>query len=333
MARNVNVVVVGAGGAAQVVHLPILKRLRDVTVAGLVDPEVGKARTIAERFMVDRVAPTLDELAAHAAFDAVVVCSPTSEHEEGVLAALSHGAHVLCERPLVATAEAAVRLIEAASRADRALMVANNLRYRFDLRAIKNFVAGGEAGRVTHIRSIWLNRRSRRPRRGWRRGPPRSGGGALMDLGAQTLDLLLWILDYPRVDRVSAQLHGDADIETSAVVQLALAGGTSASFEVTWELVDDRDRHSIVVLGTHGSAYSYPLKLFRRSESGVMDVTPPLDRPPSELYRDSYRQEWGEFLRYVRGEKELEIADDTVELMQAIESCYRSAKEGRELVL
>ena len=153
-----------------------------------------------------------------------------------------------------------------------------------------------------------------------------------MDLGAQTLDLLLWILDYPRVERVSAQLHGDSAVETTAVVQLALAGGTSISFEVTWELVDERNRHSVVVLGTHGSAYSYPLKLFRTTETGVMDVTPPLDRPPSELYADSYRQEWAEFLRFVRGEKDLEFPDDQVRLIEALEICYRSAADGREII-
>ena len=63
MPRTVNVAVVGAGGAAQVVHLPILKRLREVNVAGLVDSDISKARTIADRFEVDAVASTLDRLA------------------------------------------------------------------------------------------------------------------------------------------------------------------------------------------------------------------------------------------------------------------------------
>jgi predicted dehydrogenase len=331
--RTVNVAVVGAGGAAQVVHLPILKRLREVTVAGLVDTDVSKARTIADRFEVESVASTLDDLADRAPFDAVLICSPTSEHESGVLAALEHGAHVMCERPFVGDSTSARRLIDAASEAGRELMVANNLRYRFDLRAIKHFVTNGEAGGVHHIRSNWLNRRSRRPRRGWRRDPSRAGGGALMDLGAQALDVLLWILDYPVVERLCACLHGEGDVETSAVVHLALAGGTSASVEVTWELIDERDRHSVVVLGDRGSAYSYPLQLLTETESGVMDVTPPIDRPPAELYTDSYRQEWGDFLRRVRGEKPHGAQDEQVRLIEVLEACYQSAREGHEVSL
>ena len=331
--RTVNVAVLGAGGAAQVVHLPILQRLRDVTVAGLIDSDVAKARTIAERFEIDAVASTLDELADRAALDAVLVCSPTSEHEAGVLSALALGAHVMCERPFVSESATARRLIDAASEAGRELMVANNLRYRFDLRSIKNFVASREVGSVNHIRSIWLNRRSRRPRRGWRRDPSKAGGGVLMDLGAQALDVLLWILDYPAVDRLCACLHGEGDVETSASVHLALEGGTSASVEVAWELIDERDHHSVIVLGTRGSAYSYPLQLLATTESGVMDVTPPIDRPPAELYTDSYRQEWGDFLRYVRGEKAIEAQEDQVRLIEVLEACYRSAREGREVVL
>lgn len=333
MPRTVNVAVVGAGGAAQVVHLPILNRLREVKVAGLVDTDVSKARTIAERFEVPSVAATLDGLAEKVEFDAVLVCSPTSEHERGVLSALGHGAHVMCERPFVSDSAAARRLTEAAAAAERELMVANNLRYRFDLRAIKQFVANREAGAVHHIRSNWLNRRSRRPRRGWRRDPARAGGGALMDLGAQALDVLLWILDYPTVERLCARLHGGTDVETSAVVHLALAGGTSASVEVTWELIDEKDRHSVVVLGDRGSAYSYPLQLLTETESGVMDVTPPIDRPPAELYTDSYRQEWGDFLRHVRGEKPLVVHEDQIRLIEVLEACYRSAREGHEVVL
>jgi len=118
VARTVNVVVLGAGSAAQVVHLPILKRLSDVNVAGLVDPDETKARTIAERFEIEAVASTLDELAQTTGFDAVLVCSPTSEHEAGVLSALGRGAHVMCERPLVADAAGARRLIDAAADAD-----------------------------------------------------------------------------------------------------------------------------------------------------------------------------------------------------------------------
>lgn len=331
--REVRVAVLGSGGAAQVVHLPILKRLPDLEVVALVDVQEQKARTIAERFGVPHVGRTLEDLERFDGVDAVVVCTPNDTHEELVTGALEAGYHVLCERPLSTGSESAARMIEAARAADRQLMVAMNQRFRFDVRAIRQFVASGELGEVFFVRAAWLNQRVRRPRRGWRRERDRSGGGVLMDLGVQAIDLALWLLDYPLVERVTARFHGAGDVEDSAVVLMALAGGATASVEATWELMEERDRHSAYVLGTRGSAGTTPFRVLKELETGLADVTPPLDVGSGSLYTASYRQEWAEFLRLVRGEKPLEPEEDHVRLLQVVEACYRSAAEGREVAV
>lgn len=341
--REVRVGVIGAGGAAQVVHLPILKRLPDLEVAAVVDAREDKARTIAERFEVPRFGTKLSDVleggegaggeGAAGGLDAVVVCTPNDTHEEVVLEALDAGVHVLCERPLSTDAEAAGRMIEAARRAGRQLMVAMNQRFRFDVRAIRHFIASGELGDVFFIRSAWLNQRVRRPRRGWRRDPDKAGGGVLMDLGVQAIDLALWLLDFPRVERVTARFHGKGAVEDSAVVLMGLEEGVTVSIEATWELMEDRDRHAVYVLGTSGSAGTTPFRVVKELETGLTDVTPPLDTAAGNVYTAAYRQEWAEFLRLVRGEKELVVEDAQVELMRVVEACYRSAAEGREVSL
>jgi len=334
MANSVRVVVLGAGSAAQVVHLPILKRLRDVKVVGLVDTQERIARTIAERFEIPEVGEDLEGLAARVEFDAVLVCVPNHAHEEAVIAALGHEAHVLCERPLTIARDSAVRMVEAADRAQRQLLVANNHRFRYDVRAIRHFVTSGDLGSIQFVRSTWLNRRSARPRHGWRRERIHTGGGALMDLGAQALDVALWTLDYPDVERVRARTWGRPDAaETGAVVQLALADSVTVTVEVSWELADERDHHELYVLGSDGTAGSLPLRVTRRDPGGIVDVTPPTSRPARTLYQDSYRQEWAEFLRYVRGEKPIEPPVDQIALAAVLDACYESAVEDREIEL
>lgn len=327
--KDVRVAVLGAGGAAQVVHLPILARLAGVEVVGIVDPDLRKAETIGERFGVPEVADELSALLPGEPLDAVVVCTPNGAHEEGVLSALDRGAHVLCERPLTVSSESARRMIEAADSADRQLMVANNHRYRHDFRLMRQFVASGDLGDVFFVRSSWLNRRSRRPRRGWRTDAKYAGGGVLMDLGAQALDLALWSVGYPDVKRVDCRMAGDKGVESSAFMQLATAAST-LQVEVTWELIDDHDQHELLILGSEGSASSNPLRVHRRLETGIGDVTPPLNRPPSALYQDSYRQEWAYFLRIVRGEASREPESRQIALMEVVEACYRSADSGSE---
>ncbi|MFQ5890266.1 MAG: Gfo/Idh/MocA family protein [Gemmatimonadota bacterium] len=331
MARDVRVAVIGAGGAAQVVHLPILKRLPAVEVVGIVDPELTRARTIAERFHIPGVARSLSDLAGADQLEAVVVCTPNHTHEEVVLSALHRGLHVLCERPLSVSAPSAARMIEAARSAERQLMVAMNQRFRYDVRAIRHFVTSGELGDVFFVRSSWLNQRYRRPRRGWR---TQAGGGVMMDLGAQAIDVALWLLGYPAVQRVTARFHrGEGVVDDSAVALLSLTGGATISVEATWELMEERDRHALYVFGTRGSARTAPFRVQKEMETGLIDVTPPLDRSGSDLYTDSYRQEWAEFLRLVRGEKPMESPDEQVHLLQVLEACYRSAEEGREVAV
>lgn len=331
--RELGVGVIGAGGAAQVVHLPILKRLPEVRLVALIDADREKARTIAQRFEVPFVGGTVTDLEDVEGVDAVVVCTPNDTHEETVVAALEMGKHVLCERPIATRSEAAARMIAAADRADRQLMVAMNQRFRYDVRAIKQFVASGELGEVFFVRSAWLNRRHRRPKRGWRRDRGRAGGGALMDLGVQAIDLTLWLLDFPRVERVTARFHGAQDVEDSAVALMALEGGATASIEATWELREERDRHSLYVLGTAGSAGLSPFRVLKEMETGLTEVTPPLDASLGNPYTASYRQEWAEFLRLVRGEKPREVEADQVEVMRVVEACYRSGERDGEVRL
>ena len=331
MTRDVSIGVIGVGGVAQIVHLPILKRLPDVKVTAIIDTQQEKARTIAERFDVPVTARSLAELPEDTPLDAVLVSTPNDTHAAVVLDALGRGKHVLCERPLAPTSEATEELIRAAEAAERQLMVAMNQRYRLDVRAIRQFVASGEMGDVILMRSVWLTRIDRRPKRGWRLDPESAGGGVLMDLGVQALDVALWLLGYPAIERVSASAHPAAAVEDTAVAFLALAGGVTLQLEVSWELRDERDRHSLHVLGTLGSAGTSPFRVRAEMETGLSDVTPPLDVAGSALYTTSYRQEWAEFLRIVRGEKPLEVQAEQVRLMRALEACYRSAREGREV--
>lgn len=153
-----------------------------------------------------------------------------------------------------------------------------------------------------------------------------------MDLGAQGLDLALWSVGYPAVERVTCRMAGDRGVETSAFMQLASAQAT-VQVEVTWELIADHDEHVLQVLGSEGSAASFPLRVHRRLETGIADVTPPLSRSPSALYQDSYRQEWAYFLRIVRGEAARETETRQVALMEIVEACYRSADSGTEVAL
>jgi len=326
------VALIGAGAIAQVVHLPMLSRMRGVEIAAVSDRDAHTARTIADRYGTRAV--EAQRIWDDPTIQGVVVSTPSHRHEENVRDALRAGKHVLCEKPLALSAEAVRGLLAEDGAADR-LMVGMNQRFRPDAQALRSFVVSGELGDTFYLKTGWLNRTRPSGRlRSWRLMRS-AGGGALMDLGLQMLDLALWTLGYPRPLRVSAHTHraGEAEVEDAAVLLLHLEGGRVVNLEVTWALISRRDRQFLHVLGTSGSGSLAPLQVFRQMDTGMVDVAPSLPAGSENLYTASYRNQLQYFMEAVRGEKRLETPAEHVRLMRIMEAAYQSAEEGREIDL
>ncbi|MBI2614467.1 MAG: Gfo/Idh/MocA family oxidoreductase [Gemmatimonadetes bacterium] len=110
MSDALRVGVVGAGAIAQVAHLPALARLRDLRVVGICDNDLSKAHAVASRFQIPTVYEDIEELLPEAQPEVVAICTPNHLHDVHVQAALSAGAHVLCERPLALSAAGVERI-------------------------------------------------------------------------------------------------------------------------------------------------------------------------------------------------------------------------------
>lgn len=119
---RVKVGIIGAGGIAQVEHVPNLLRLKDTfEVLGVCDPSATARAFMTERYGV-RSFLTVEELLS-LPLDAVVIASPDALHKEQVLAALGKGLHVFCEKPLCYSAADIAELIAGRDAARRVLQV------------------------------------------------------------------------------------------------------------------------------------------------------------------------------------------------------------------
>lgn len=324
------VALLGTGSIAQVVHLPILSSMPGVALQGIADVDRPRARAIAERLGVPQLYDSDSEAFASDEVDAVVICTPSHLHEEQAIAALQAGKHVLVEKPLAFDAAAAERVCQVAEESGRCLMVAMNNRYRPDMLALKPFVRSGELGELFLMKAGWLNRKIRLPRPTWRHRLETAGGGALMDLGTQILDLALWTLDYPAVERVVAHLHpGEGmEVEDAATLMVWVQDGPLLSVEVTWSLLAERDQHYLQVLGTSGTAAMAPLSVHKEVEHGLLDVTPQRAPGRENLYTASYRQVLSDFVARARSGAAVAPPREQVQLMNLIQLAYESAREG-----
>ncbi len=119
--------------------------------------------------------------------DAVFVTTPPDTHLDIALGALGAGKHVIVEKPAFLDVEHFDQVREAAARAGRMVLVAENYYYKPLLRRLRAIVASGELG---EIRLIQINAVKHQRAEGWRADPARAGGGALFEGGIHWVSLM-----------------------------------------------------------------------------------------------------------------------------------------------
>jgi len=319
--KPLRVGIVGAGGIAQVAHLPAYRRLRNVRVTALCDTDPTKLRLLSSKYGIPHTFRAYEQLLACRDVDAVDICLPNHLHPRAVQAALAAGKHVLCEKPLALRAQEVREILEAHARSGLKLLVGMNNRFRHDSILLKRFIEGGELGEPFFIKTGWLRRRERIVPGRWRYRKALAGGGVFWDLGLQLLDLALWLVDYPALERLAGRfVHGSpgVDVEDSALVFLH-GGELTITIEVSWSFILDQDFNYLSVFGSRGSGHLSPLRMFQRGTAGVREVTPAYWRPSRNIYLESYQREIAYFVEVVADREEPPPLEEQLRLVQLME--------------
>jgi predicted dehydrogenase len=179
------------------VHLRALASVPSVELAAVVS---RRAPDLSVRHYT-----SLDGALADPEIDAVDLCLPTDLHESATIAALAAGKHVLVEKPMALSVESCHRMIAAADRTRKILMVAHVLRFFPAYRALERAVDQRELGA---IRAAVFRRRCAQPGwSDWITDKSRSGGGAF-DLLIHDVDMALRLFGPPSA--ISATGYEDA---------------------------------------------------------------------------------------------------------------------------
>lgn len=333
MTQPLRLAVAGCGAIAQLAHLPVLSKMRGVQLVALCDNEAARARALADRFEVPDVFTDVEELLEADAVDALIVATPNHLHEPHVLSALRAGVDVLCERPLALTPRGVERVLAAAQKGGRKVLVGNNHRFRSDVQGLARFVGTGELGRVVGIRA---GAYAPRAPQGWRQRRAEAGGGAFLEQGFNLLDLALWLANFADPVRVSAHMtrgRGANAVEETMLVGLELEGDVSVGLDVSWAYVGERERSWFEVLCSRGSARLAPLRVVKELNGRAVDVSPTGAAARDSAFLQSYRAELAHFVAVLRGETPYEPPTDQVVVARVLEAIYKAADEHKEIRL
>ena len=232
--RPVNVGIVGLGRAGWLMHVPELRAHKGFRIAAACDVIEDRPKAAAREF---GTRPYTDhkDLIGDPDVELVVVATRSDTHARVTVDALRAGKHVLVEKPMAVTLRQADRMIEAADRAGRHLLVRQNRRFDPDFLFIRDVMRSGLLGRVFYIR---LCRHGYNRRCDWQT-LTRFGGGQLNNWGPHIIDHALQFLGGRPVglwsDLCRVAAAGDANDhvkvvmkgKTGLVVDLEISGGVA----------------------------------------------------------------------------------------------------------
>jgi predicted dehydrogenase len=241
----IGVVIVGSGIIGHN-HAAAIARVPGLRVVAVVDPVAEATERLAARIGEQTgaarpaVYEDLDAALASGGTDLVVVCSPSGSHVDIAARALAGGQHVLVEKPLDVSLPRARQLVGLAAAAyERGQVCSVVSQHRFDPAsvAVSEAVAAGRLGRLTSAAAsvAWWRAQGYYDSASWRGTWAEDGGGATMNQGIHTVDLLLWLFGRPA--EVFAQTgllsHERIEVEDVAVATLRFESGALAVLHAT----------------------------------------------------------------------------------------------------
>lgn len=200
-------------------------------------------------------------LEADLPLDGVVLATPSAAHAAQSIAVLQHGLPVFCQKPLGRHADEVAAVLHQAQAADRLLGVDLSYRHLAGMAALRQRIRAGELGHVYAMDLVFHNAYG--PDKPWFYQRELSGGGCVIDLGIHLVDLALWLLDFPAVERVASRcfsggqsLHLKPEaVEDYAIAQLELSGDAVLDLACSWNLALGTDAEiGLRVHGTGGGA-------------------------------------------------------------------------------
>ena len=248
--------IVGAGMIAAV-HRDAIKSLPNAELRGIMDGGSGRGAQLAPD-CDPTGADDLEVFLGRDDIDLVTVASPSGVHLEAALQAAQAGKHCICEKPLEVTPDRIDRMIAAHEAAGTRLGGIFNSRYTEAATLLKSTAEAGRFGRLTFCSATgpWWRGQSYYDDSDWKGTWALDGGGALMNQGIHSIDLLQWIVNEP-VTSVSARIatlaHERVETEDTGAAVIEFGSGALGTIACTTSMWPGHFR-TITIAGTDGTA-------------------------------------------------------------------------------
>jgi predicted dehydrogenase len=194
MKSIINFAVLGCGLIADF-HLYSIGKIKNANLVGVCDHNISVAQKKAAEYHTTYYS-TYEDLLTDSSVDAVCICTPSGFHFEQALAALSHGKHVLVEKPVAFSLKDCDQLEKKAHKQRVKISVVSQLRSSSSIQLVKRSIEEGILGRIVsaNLSMNYYRNEEYYSQSTWRGTYKMDGGGALMNQGIHGIDLLRYLM-------------------------------------------------------------------------------------------------------------------------------------------
>lgn len=198
-----NVAVVGMGWWGKII-VPLLKTSKKITVNTVVEVNAEGIADFARQHQV-KVVTDFNAVLKDPDIQAVVLCTPHTQHTEQIVAAANAGKHVFCEKPLSMTRADVLRAIKAVNDNKVALAVGHERRFEPPVIEAMKIIQSGELGTPLQIEANFSQDKFLAlAADNWRLSGKEAPAGPMTATGIHLLDLSVGV--FGEAERVFASV-------------------------------------------------------------------------------------------------------------------------------
>ncbi len=349
MAKTYGFGIVGAGMIGSY-HADAIKQLPNARLVAVCDHMSGLAQKFGEKCACSGIC-NMEEFMSHPEIDVVTVATPSGIHADVAISAAQHGKHCIVEKPLDVTLERIDAAITAHEKAGTRLGGIFNFRYTKTARLFKDAIEKGRFGKLTFGMAYgpWWRDQAYYDKGGWRGTWQMDGGGALMNQGIHTIDLLQWLMGP--VKRVTAMTrciaHERIEVEDTGAAAIEFQNGALGTIACTTSMWPGHFR-MVEIAGTDGTAamadqnfYFWQFREDRPEDEEIRKkylefpaVSIGAANPSAGMTADNHRENFADFLRALdEGRRPRIDGAEARKSVQIILAIYESARTGKPVDL
>lgn len=340
--------IIGAGTIAHI-HALAIKSMPNAKLHGVFSIHKTKSQAFADKHHCIAY-DSLEKMLSISEIDIVCICTPSGIHLDPAIKSIEAGKHCVIEKPLEVTLERCDRIIEAGYKAGVKTAVIFNSRFYEGSKQIKKAIDEKRFGDLVlgdaYVK--WSRSEAYYGSAQWRGTWELDGGGALMNQGIHSVDLLQWYMGpVESVQSVSANIkHKGIEVEDTIVSTLKFSNGALGTIECSTAVFPGAFKR-IEIMGTTGTAILEEANLikwqFEKATSGDEMVIQHMQEGnvshggvsnPADISFAGHQRQLEDMIRSIETGKKPFI--DAVEGRKSVEivlAIYQSARTGQKVVL